>query len=243
MSDADKLFPKTYKCPVCENPFKNLTLRQGRARMESTDIDLKVNYKGIEPLKYDVIMCPICGYASLERYFERVSTFQREKIIEEISQKFNEKVKDKGEFSYDEAIIRYRHAFNTSRVRMAKDSEMGLLCLKNGWLYRSYARSIEGDDDEALKKRKELELREKAFLGNALNYLTKARAGEHPPICGMDDTTLDCLLAGLCVELGKFDEAKKYMGNVLQNRSATKSVKDKIITMKEYINENTVAEE
>ena len=56
MADAEKIFGKTYNCPVCGNSFKNLTVRQGRARMDSTDIDLKVNYKDIEPLKYDIIL-------------------------------------------------------------------------------------------------------------------------------------------------------------------------------------------
>ena len=43
MADAEKIFGKTYNCPICGNNFKNLTIRQGKARMDSTDIDLKVN--------------------------------------------------------------------------------------------------------------------------------------------------------------------------------------------------------
>ena len=69
MSEADKVFKKSYKCPICDSNFKCLTVKQGKARMVSSDIDLKVNYRDIEPLKYDIILCPVCGYAALERYF------------------------------------------------------------------------------------------------------------------------------------------------------------------------------
>ena len=69
MSEADKVFKKSYKCPICDSNFKSLTVKQGKARMIDTDIDLKVNYRDIEPLKYDIILCPVCGYAALERYF------------------------------------------------------------------------------------------------------------------------------------------------------------------------------
>ncbi|MBQ4275039.1 MAG: DUF2225 domain-containing protein [Lachnospiraceae bacterium] len=239
MADAEKIFGKTYNCPVCGNSFKNLTVRQGRARMDSTDIDLKVNYKDIEPLKYDIIQCPRCGYASIERYYERITAFQRKDILEEVSKKHKQIFEEKEEYTFDEALERYKSAFLTARVKNAHNSEMGLLCLKNGWLFRSYANSL-GEGEES--KAKELRLRENAFLGNALNYLTKARATEQSPICGMDDVTLDCLLAGLCTELGKYDEAKRYMSNVLQNRSATKNVKDKILNMKEFMEEHVKEE-
>jgi len=231
MSDSDKVFYKSYKCPICDSNFKNLTVKQGKARMESSDIDLKVNYKDIETLKYDVILCPVCGYAALERYFNRVSVFQRKNIIEKICQSFSTVFEEKDELTFDDAIIRYKFALLTSQVKMAKDSEYGFLCLKLGWVYRSYARSIENDE----KKVKELKKHETEFLSNAYSYFEKARAGEQSPICGMDELTFDTLLAGLCVELNKDEEAKNYINAVLQNRNASKRVKDKVRELKDMI--------
>ena len=51
----------------------------------------------------------------------------------------------------------------------------------------------------------------------------------------MDELTFDTLLASLCVELKKKEEAKKYMSIILQNRNATKRVKDKIFDLKELL--------
>ena len=232
MSEADKVFKKSYKCPICDSNFKCLTVKQGKARMVSSDIDLKVNYRDIEPLKYDIILCPVCGYAALERYFDRVSAFQRKNIIDKICQSFSYVFEDKDEFTFDDAIVRYKFAVLTSQVKMSKASEFGFLCLKMGWLYRSYADSL----DESMKKKKaELKEQEKTYLTNAFNYFETARAKEQSPICGMDEITFDTLLASLCVELDKKDEAKKYMSIILSNRNANKRVKDKIFDLKELL--------
>ena len=233
MSDVDKVFYKTYKCPICDSNFKNLTVKQGKARMVSADIDLKVNYKDIEPLKYDIILCPVCGYAALERYFDRVSVFQRKNIIEKICQSFNTVFEEKDELTYDDAIVRYKFAFLTSQIKMSKNSEFGFLCLKMAWLYRSYYKSL---DESETKKINELKGQEKNFLGNAYMYFETARAKEQSPICGMDELTFDTLLASIAVELKKSGEAKKYLGIIMQNRNATKRVKDKVFELKEILN-------
>ena len=124
---------------------------------------------------------------------------------------------------------------------MSKHSEFGFLCLKMGWLYRSYANSL---DEKMQKKKAELKEQEKNYLYNAFNYFETARAKEQSPICGMDELTFDTLLASLCVELQKKEEAKKYMSIILSNRNATKRVKDKIFDLKELLDsENSEDEE
>ena len=87
--EADKLFDKKYTCPICENNFTSKTVRSGKARMVRTDMDLRNVYEGIEPLKYDVILCPKCGYAALARFFPNVSSIQQKYISEKITPNFN----------------------------------------------------------------------------------------------------------------------------------------------------------
>lgn len=235
MAEKDLVFGKTYKCPICDSSFKNLTVKQGKARMVSTDLDLKVNYRDIEPLKYDVILCPVCGYAALERYFDRVSVFQRKNIVEKISQSFQTVFEEKDEFTFEDALVRYKFALLSAQVKMSKHSEFGFICLKIGWLYRAWRVSL---PVEEIKKKEELKAHENEFLSNAYNYFEVARAKEQSPICGMDELTFDTLLACLCVELKKYEEAKKYMGAIIQNRNATKRIKDKVFELKEIIYED-----
>lgn len=63
--EADFLFDKTYACPVCDSKIKVRTMKAGKAKLLHTDLDLRPVYEHVEPLKYDAIICPECGYAAL----------------------------------------------------------------------------------------------------------------------------------------------------------------------------------
>ena len=67
--EKDYLFSKTYDCPVCGTKFKAITVKANRARLVHMDRDLRPVHEEIEPLKYEAIVCPKCGYAALGRYF------------------------------------------------------------------------------------------------------------------------------------------------------------------------------
>ena len=88
LSEEDLLFDKSYTCPVCDNEFKSKMVRTGKAKLISADSDLRPKYQGIDPLKYDAILCPKCGYASLNRYFNFVMSSQAKMIKEQISKNF-----------------------------------------------------------------------------------------------------------------------------------------------------------
>ena len=63
--EQDFLFEKTFTCPICEKDFKAKTVKIGKAKLVGTDLDLRPKYENIDMLKYDVILCPHCGYAAL----------------------------------------------------------------------------------------------------------------------------------------------------------------------------------
>lgn len=235
MPEAEMVFLKTYSCPVCESKFKNLTVKQGRARLDSTDIDLKPNFKGIETLKYDIVLCPVCGYAALERYFASITSTQRKAVLDKITRSFHTAFEEKETTDFEEACLRFKFAMLSSQVKGVKSSEYGFLSLKYAWLNRAYYNSLEDKDS---KKAKELKDTEMSFLGKALDYFTDARAKEQSPICGMDEMTFDCLLAALNIELDKKDDAKKYLSGILVSRTASRRIKDKALELKELLNQD-----
>ena len=63
-SEEDFLFDKTHVCPVCDTEFKCSAVRVGKAKLVGTDSDLRPKYQGMDPLKYDALVCPRCGYAA-----------------------------------------------------------------------------------------------------------------------------------------------------------------------------------
>lgn len=123
ISEESLLFDKTHKCPVCDSEFKCKMVRTGKAKLVSQDMDLRPKYQGIDPLKYDAILCPVCGYASLNRYFNFVMSSQAKQIKEQISSTFKYTSENGKTYSYDEAITRHKMALLNTVVKRGKVSE------------------------------------------------------------------------------------------------------------------------
>ncbi|WRS27656.1 DUF2225 domain-containing protein [Oscillospiraceae bacterium MB08-C2-2] len=78
-------YEREYTCPMCTNTFKNMAVLTSRLKVERTDSDLRVIYKGAEPLHYDTITCPTCLYSSLSEQFEFTSRGFANKLYEIIA--------------------------------------------------------------------------------------------------------------------------------------------------------------
>jgi len=64
------LFEKGFACPNCGHAFKALAVKSSKLTPEQTDRDLRVHYKGIEPLYYDIVICPKCWFSALSDIFK-----------------------------------------------------------------------------------------------------------------------------------------------------------------------------
>ena len=76
VTEQDLLFDKSYVCPICDKEFKVKTVKVGKAKLVGTDLDLRPKYANVDMLKYDIILCPHCGYATLSRYFKFITSPQ-----------------------------------------------------------------------------------------------------------------------------------------------------------------------
>ena len=76
---------------------------------------------------------------------------------------------------------------------------------------------------------------EKAYLKNALEGFLGARRTENFPMCGMDELTVDYLIAALATVFEQYDVAKKLLGNILVSRVASNRLKDKARDLKDTI--------
>ena len=234
LSEKDYVFPKTYVCPVCDQEFKNLTMRSNKARLIGTDMDLRPKYTQVDPIKYDVICCPHCGCAALTRYFDQLTYPQARLIREAISKNFKS-LETKETLSYDEALVRYQLALGNAMVKRARASEKAYICLKMAWLIRGKIESFDFDPDAQNGGIFEAEEQEKELIKNALEGFLNARQNETPPICGMDNITIDYLLAALAYECGEIETSAKMVGAVLQNKGASKRMKDMARELKEKV--------
>ena len=233
--EEDFLFEKKYECPVCYKTFREKTVRAGKLRPKSTDRDLRHVYEQMEPIKYDVVLCPRCGYATLTRYFGGLTAGQIKAVRESISSGFRAPVTEGMTYTYEEALNRYKLCLANAIVKRGKASEKAYICLKTGWLLRSMAEALDEDDDEYDQKLSGLRSQEKEFLKNALEGFITARQSENYPICGMDEFTLEYLIAVLSMEFEQYDIASKLIANVLSAHSANHRTKNKALEIKEEL--------
>lgn len=236
--EKEFLFDKSHTCPVCDRVFKARTLRSGRARLLRTDMDLRPVYEYVEPLKYDVISCPECGYTALSRYFAGLMESQAKRISESISKAYHPADPNKQPeetYTYPEAINRYKLCLANAIVKHAKASEKAYICLKAGWLVRSMEEALEEEGKNSKADRKKLEEQQNEFLKNALEGFTNARQTEGYPMCGMDELTVDYLLAVLAMRFGQKEVTAKLISEILTSTSANNRIKDKAREVKEVL--------
>ncbi len=233
-TEEELIFEKTYKCPVCDHEFKSKMVRTGKVRLAGADSDLRPKYIGVDSLKYDAVLCPKCGYAALNRYFNFIMSGQAKKIQEQISSNFRYMEEGDKVYSYDDAITRHKMALLNTVVKNGKNSEKAYTCLKLAWLYRGKREKLMETD---AKKEEILELvkEEQELLQEAYEGFQAAFGKEDFPMCGMDQYTMMYLLAELARRTGNPDEAKRYVSKVLVARGAQPRIKNKALELKEKL--------
>lgn len=233
LQEEDIVFQKTYDCPVCYKEFKTLAVRAGKIYSRDMAEDLRPIYKGIDPLKYEAIVCPHCGYAALSRYFDQLMPMQIKYLRESVQSKCKGLQYSGDKYSYDEAIRRYKMVIISDEAENAKNSRRAYTYLKLGWLLRS---RLEHEGETLSEKRREqCQQEELENIENAYHRYMLAFSSETFPMSGMDELTLTVLVAELAYRIGKYDESLRTLSKVFENKSAPRRVKDKAYYLKERI--------
>lgn len=235
VQETDFLFDKTYECPVCDSKIKARTMKAGKAKLLHTDMDLRPVYENVEPLKYEVIICPECGYAAIGRYFSGLTASQIKAIKETISKSYKKSGENPDTYTYEEALGRYKLCLANAIVKHAKSSEKAYICLKAGWLLRSMGEKLDKNEADYSQKAASLKEQEHEFLKNALEGFLSARQTENYPMCGMDETTVEFLIANLAIEFEQFDVASRLISGILVSTTANNRMKDKAREAKEVL--------
>ena len=237
LTEVELIFDKSYTCPVCDKEFKAKAVKTGKAKLIAADSDLRPKYQVVDSLKYDVIACPNCGYAALNRYFNYMTSAQARLIKQNISSTFKGLAPEGDIVTYDAAIMKHKLALANTVVKRAKASEKAYTCLKTAWLLRGKAENLPEDTKNIDQVRSELTEEELEFIENAYNGFLEAFPKEMFPMCGMDENTVCYLMADLARRLSKFEDAGRWVARVLASRSANERIKEKARELKERISE------
>lgn len=238
VQEKDLIYDKTFECPVCGAKFSTKIMKSGKAKLLHADQDLRPVYEGIDATKYDVLMCSNCGNTALTRFLPMMTAAQGKMIKENISKSVKIPVFEGETYSYEDAMVQYQLALACAVVKRAKNSEKAYICLKSAWLLRGYGEYLEHDGEyegDRAAKLKELKANEEEYLLNAYNGFVEARQTEGFPMCGMDEITIDFLIAVLATRFKKYDVAGKLVASILTSPSANARTKDKARELKEQI--------
>lgn len=235
VTEEDFIFDKTYTCPVCDKEFKTKAVRSGKSKLLGTDFDLRAKYQGVDSLKYDAILCPHCGYAALSRYFNVITSPQAKLIREKICANYKPQDKEVTAYTYDEALEIHKLALVNCIVKKCRASEKAYLCLKIAWLLRGKKEELPKDTLDYKTITASLEAEETDFMKNSFDGFVNAVSKEDFPMCGMDEQTIDYLIAALSYKTKHYDLASKLLSKIITSRTARSTLKDKARGLKELL--------
>ena len=238
--ETEFLLLKSIRCPVCDHVFRTRLVKTGRVKRLEPDFDLRPRFAYIDTNKYDVSSCPKCGYTAINRYFSHITSGQVKLIDQGVHSKFKANTLVNAEdvleaYTYEEAMEYCKLALYCTMVKRGSTSEKAYECLKLSWLYRGWREKLESEgtnDRELLSNVKE---EEDAYYKQAYEGFMKAIASESFPMCGMEESTVNILLANMAFKLEKYDASSKLVSAILASRVASRSVKDRAMTLKEEI--------
>ncbi|MGL4343686.1 MAG: DUF2225 domain-containing protein [Cellulosilyticaceae bacterium] len=214
---ADILYDKTYECPLCNCHFSNKSIRLRKNQVISIDSDLYAHYSMVNPLLYDAIICPECGYGSLSSVFDKITATQKVWIREIICQHYKKRNWPEYLTPY-EAIVKHQFALASAIAKRSKLGEQAYICLHIGWLYRDLGNARH----------------EMHYLSKAISGFKKALETENFPVINLDEATTMYIISDISFRLGDYDSCRMYLAQVLTNRSSMQ-LKNRALDLKEKL--------
>ena len=198
MNKVPDLYDKKLKCPVCSFEFTSKKIRTSRLRLVGRDADFLNRYKSEDPIKYNIFVCPNCGFAAWENKFDLFKEEYRQIILDNISSRWTPRSFG-DERTYEEAIEAYKLALILGSLLGCSNLESGNTCLHIGWLYRL----IENPEDES------------RFLTMARDKFISAYNNESLSGTSMDDSKLSYLIGELSRRIGDKPSAQTWLSTCL----------------------------
>ena len=237
-TDEEYIFDKKMTCVVCDKPFKTKILKSNRARRLGSDADLRPRHEHIDTLKYGICSCPNCGYSAMHSAFTHVSPRQISNIKEQVCVHFlPEDRSGWTSYTYDQAIRMHAMALQCAEAKLAKNGEKAYLHMLMAWLYREKQKEAEAITVEELRKQEIETCRTQAdehYLA-AFECFQQAIMNEMFPIMGLNQPTLEYIIAYMAFYFGKLEVSAKLIGSVLTTSSASRNVKDRALELKDEI--------
>jgi len=210
MSELEVLYREKVDCPVCELDFEMGKVRTKMVRYSGQDTDLCPIYEGENPLYYDAIVCPYCGFANIGTSFERITRREKTAVKDIITPKWMPRDYEIAR-TLDQATEAYKIVLLNYQVRHVPASDMAKICMRLGWMYR-----FKGDSVTEFK-----------YMERAYQYYQDAFSKENLPVGKLDEFSCMYLIGELARRIGHYQESITWFGKLI-SKSVIPANKDKI---------------
>lgn len=232
LEEKDMVLQKSVQCPICDHKFKVLQIKSAKVKRVGADQDTRPHYHNIDVLKYEVIVCPNCGYAALNKYFAHLSATQMRWIKEAVCKNFKPVSDDVPEiYTPDEAVDRYKLALVSAMAKHARLSEKSLICLRIAWIRRDQIKEMSESKAEEVGRKQQYEEEYEGFYRQAYEGYTKAYSTES----GLNPIAVEFLLANMAIHFKEYGTAAKLISSLLGNPNTSPRVKDKCLDLKDIV--------
>ena len=198
MTDLAPVYNTKTVCPCCDKEFPYGKVRSKMVRYTGQDTDLFPKYEGENPLFYDAVVCPICGFAYIGTSYELLNKNDFKAVREKITPKWSQRSFD-GPRTVEQAIEAYKLVLLNCRARQAPASDLAKVCMRLAWMHR-----IRGDSVMDYK-----------FLEFAFQYYQDAYMKERLPVGKLDEYTVMYMIGELGRRLGKYQDSIAWFSKLI----------------------------
>lgn len=198
---TNPFFQQEQSCPVCDQVFSVTRVKSSSYGVKTRHTDFCNEYEGVNPLLYEIWVCPNCYYASSFRDFAQ-DFLPKEKLRlnKALSLFKNQEEPDFcGERGFEVALRSFELAIRTNQIRKTKAGLIAPLTLKAAWLCRSM---------EQLEQ-------EKLFLQEAKKFYLKAFELEGHQGGKLSEVGLAYLIGELHRRTGDYKDAVSWFSRAV----------------------------
>lgn len=203
MAEIKPIYNSKITCPVCETDIEVTKVRSRIIRLVKQDGDFCPHYDGINPLLYEAVICPECGYGSHITTFSQINKYEKIKVKEKITPKWHKR-SFTGERDMEHAMEAFKLVLLNLYAMEAPKSEIGKISLRIAWLYRY---------------KEEHQLEEK-FLECALESYIEAYSQEDLIDEGkLDEYTCLYIIGELSKRLKRYEQSIQWLSRIIMSYS------------------------
>ena len=209
------LYDKSVCCPVCGTTFTAKQIRFSKLKLAKHDPDLRMHYKQMDPILYNVFICPKCFYANLSQDFDKITS-----IKEPLSISTEERPDSSQLTELELAIENYKLVLQCLKKLDSTPDKLARIYLYLAWLY-----------EDAGKETIAKEMRQ-----DALTYFKQAYSSFSDPNSSQIHQ-ITYLVAELSSQLGNKKDAYDFFQRLVREKDTApwlvKLARDRLYVLRE----------